>query len=271
MAGIPNWARFDEVADSYDKYFLTSREPARQLANFMKVKRGADVLEIGCGTGFATFLVADAVGKDGTILATDIAENMIEVGRTKARNEGIPNIRFQTADGSDLDELDDESFDYVFANAALMGFPDVAGALKEWARVARPGGTVAFSSFSLDNVHPLAVNPNALDVFRRYVDDLPRLNLPTNDIDTAEKCATQLSEVGLTGVEVQQLDLGYYYRNFDEFWNEWWSSLFRLRLQVLDPKDLRLMRKDLSASMQEAFVGDGFYRPNITLLAKARR
>ena len=45
----------------------------------------------------------------------------------------------------------------------------------------------------------------------------------------------------------------------------------QVRLQALDPEDLRLMRKDLSASMQKAFVGDGFYRPNITLLAKARR
>jgi ubiquinone/menaquinone biosynthesis C-methylase UbiE len=267
--GVPGWNLFDQVADTYDAHFLTTREPARRLIAFAGLASGERVLEVGAGTGFATFLAADAVGAFGSVLATDVAEQMLAVARAKAARDGVDNVAFETADGMAL-TFPDGTFDRVFANCVLIGFPDVGKALREWRRVVRPGGTVAFTSFAREGTEFPMQRPEAVAVLDRYLGDRPRA-LPPHAVDSAEKCAEQLRGAGFEDVEVEQLDLGYTYPDFDTCWNEWWASLFRLRFAHLDAARIAKLKDEVAAALAPAFADGGLYRANMTVLARGRK
>jgi ubiquinone/menaquinone biosynthesis C-methylase UbiE len=266
MPKVPNWDRFDEVSDSYDSQFITSREPARRLVSFSGIERNMTVLEFGCGTGFATRLASEVVGVNGSVLATDIATKMMAVAQ---RNIIASNVEFRVADAVTAD-LPLESFDVVFANCVLMGLDDVSGILRRWARLVRDEGFLAFSSFSREMQTPFSLVPEGFSVLQEYLGEMPN-RFPETEIDNVDACANVLNAAGLTDVEVEEHDLGYCYPDFNSFWNEWWGSLFRLRLQALEPERLTSLKSALSTAMAPAFQDEGLYRPNITILAKGRR
>ena len=166
MAGFPNWERFNEVADTYDHDFLTPRRPAGRLAEWIAPGSDVRVLELGCGTGIFTEYLAEAMRCGGSILATDIAEQMIAVARKKNIGDESVAIEFQEADGSSL-PFEDNTFDLAVSALALFGFPDVPKALSEWQRVVKPGGSLAFSSFSDRTVFP-AQDPAVAPIFEKF-------------------------------------------------------------------------------------------------------
>ncbi len=205
MTEIPNWSRFDELADRYDKYFLTTRNPARRLVDLAAPSPGDDVLEVGCGTGFATFHLADRVTTSGNVLATDISENMMIVGREKANRKKINHIEFKHMDGARLD-LGDSSFDLVISVHALFGFADIPKALREWRRVLRETGTVAFSSFSHDH-KPILQQPKIAEVISKYLTTSRRRG--KFPLDTTDECHSVLVEAGFDNINIKTEDLGF--------------------------------------------------------------
>ena len=266
MPKVPNWDRFDEVSDTYDDQFITTREPARRLVSFSGIARDMAVLEFGCGTGFATLLASEAVGVKGSVLATDIATKMMAVAQ---RNVAAPNVEFRVADAVAPD-LPLASFDVVFANCVLMGLDNVSGVLARWVKLVRNTGTVAFSSFSREMPSPFALVPEGITVLQQYLGELSNW-FPETEINTLAACEKVLEAAKLTDIEIEEHDLGYHYPDFDAFWNEWWGSLFRFRLQTLEPVRLVALKTELRLVMDPAFHGKGLYRPNITILAKGNR
>ena len=89
----------------------------------------ADALEIGAGTGYFIINLLRA-GVVEEAVATDISPGMLEVRTAAAEAETLP--------------FGDESFDLVFGHAVLHHIPDLRLAFSEFARVLRPGGTLAF-------------------------------------------------------------------------------------------------------------------------------
>jgi ubiquinone/menaquinone biosynthesis C-methylase UbiE len=98
-------------------------------------------LEIGAGTGYFTLNLLRA-GVIGEAVATDISPGML--GRLE-RSAGELGLAVETA-ACEAEELpfDDDSFDLVFGHAVLHHLPDLAAAFREFRRVLRPGGVVAF-------------------------------------------------------------------------------------------------------------------------------
>ncbi len=264
MAELPNWSRFDELADRYDKYFLTTRNPARRLVELASPKEGGQVLEIGCGTGFATFQLADRVTVSGEILAIDISEKMMNVGREKARAMGVSNVHFRAMDGAQLD-LADSSFDLVISVHALFGFDNIPKAIGEWRRVLRDDGKVAFSSFSHDHKPVLQV-PKVAEVISSYMTPPPDDRLP---LDTQAECRSTLQRAGFREINISTEELGFHYQSFDEFWNDISSTTFRLRLNSLEEQSRRSLRSDLEATLQSEFSESGLLNPVTTILSIA--
>jgi ubiquinone/menaquinone biosynthesis C-methylase UbiE len=192
MAGFPNWERFDVVADTYDHDFLTPRRPASRLAEWIAPPSSARVLELGCGTGIFTSYLAEAMQRGGSILATDIAEQMIAVARRKQIGDERITVEFRPADGSSL-PFKDNTFDLAVSALALFGFPDVPKALREWRRVVRPGGGLAFSSFSTRTVFPTR-DPAVAPIFEKF--GVSTRGAPENPVDTAEKSSALLRDLG---------------------------------------------------------------------------
>jgi ubiquinone/menaquinone biosynthesis C-methylase UbiE len=98
-------------------------------------------LEIGAGTGYFTLNLMRA-GVIRSAVASDISPGMLQALSTSADELGL-RVETVACEASSL-PFEDGSFDLVFGHAVLHHLPDLAGAFREFRRVLRPGGVVAF-------------------------------------------------------------------------------------------------------------------------------
>jgi SAM-dependent methyltransferase len=128
-----------EAAEVYESSFVPALFAgwAAHLVGAAGVAPGQAVLDVACGTGIVARTAADRMGGRGRVVGLDVNQGMLTVaGRLR------PDIEWRQGDAADL-PFEDGSFDAVLCQSALMFFPDRAGALREMARVATPGGAVA--------------------------------------------------------------------------------------------------------------------------------
>jgi ubiquinone/menaquinone biosynthesis C-methylase UbiE len=104
-------------------------------------RRYGRALEIGAGTGyFSLNLLRAGVVRDA--VATDVSPGMLRKLERSAEELGLP-VETAACEASDL-PFEDGSFDLVFGHAVLHHLPDLGAAFREFRRVLRPGGVVAF-------------------------------------------------------------------------------------------------------------------------------
>jgi ubiquinone/menaquinone biosynthesis C-methylase UbiE len=126
------------AAENYERHFVPAiGEPAaRRLLESARLRPGERVLDVACGTGIATRLAAEAIGRDGHVEGLDANPGMIAVARTVA-----PDIDWHVAPAEDM-PLSDRTFDVVLCSMGLQFFADKPAALREMYRVLTPGGRV---------------------------------------------------------------------------------------------------------------------------------
>ncbi|MEO8456949.1 MAG: class I SAM-dependent methyltransferase [Chloroflexota bacterium] len=132
-SAAPAWKKYD---DQLQKGTGMVRDRMLDLAELAPGKR---VLDVACGTGEPAIPAAERVAPDGFVLATDLAEEMLEVAREMAKERGVPNIEFRVADGEQL-PVDDGSFDAVTCRWGIMFMPRPDAFAKEAYRALKPGG-----------------------------------------------------------------------------------------------------------------------------------
>jgi ubiquinone/menaquinone biosynthesis C-methylase UbiE len=98
-------------------------------------------LEIGAGTGYFTLNLLRA-GVVGEAVATDISPGMLSRLERSADELGVP-VETAACEAAEL-PFEDDSFDLVFGHAVLHHLPDLPAAFREFHRVLRPGGVMAF-------------------------------------------------------------------------------------------------------------------------------
>ena len=136
-------ARHDawQAGESYDPYMgRWSRRIAPLFLNLLVVPRGADWLELGCGTGVLTKAIAD-LRDPGAVTALDPSEGFIISARQRIAGD---QVTFRAAGAESLPTLPAASFDVVVSGLVLNFVPDRIAALREMKRLTRPGGAVAF-------------------------------------------------------------------------------------------------------------------------------
>lgn len=135
---------WDAIADDFDR-FLTPRTMAlgQEIVSRLALGPGIRVLDVGVGSG-AVAIPAARTGAD--VVAVDIAPIMIERLRTRARAEGLANLRAEVGDGTAL-EIEDDSVDVAVSLNGVSLFPDLTGGLGELVRVTGSGGEVVVATF----------------------------------------------------------------------------------------------------------------------------
>jgi SAM-dependent methyltransferase len=98
-------------------------------------------LEIGAGTGYFTLNLLRA-GVVGEAVATDISPGMLGRLERSAADLGV-SVETAACEAAEL-PFEDDSFDLVFGHAILHHLPDLPAAFREFRRVLRPGGVMAF-------------------------------------------------------------------------------------------------------------------------------
>lgn len=100
-----------------------------------------DALEIGAGTGYFGLNLLRA-GTIGRYVASDISPGMLDALDASAGRLGLP-VEAVCCESASL-PFPDNSFDLVFGHAVLHHLPDLGASLREFRRVLRPGGAIAF-------------------------------------------------------------------------------------------------------------------------------
>ena len=117
-----------------------SRTAENSAAYLLPLLRSTDcLLDIGAGPGTIT---ADFAGLVAEVTATEIGPDELKFSQATAAERGLSNIDFRVAVIHAL-EFADASFDVTHAHQVLQHIADPVQALREMARVTRPGGIVA--------------------------------------------------------------------------------------------------------------------------------
>jgi ubiquinone/menaquinone biosynthesis C-methylase UbiE len=112
------WYQEDEVAEAYEeKRFsrggrLIDRREKQAVLDALEPIEGTDILEIACGTGRFTVMLAE---RGANIVGLDISGPMLQQGRQKAKTAGVADhLEFMRGDAARL-PFPDDHFDVVFA------------------------------------------------------------------------------------------------------------------------------------------------------------
>ena len=138
------WSERAAVYDTHTGSFTSSAiDP---LLDAARVTPGLTILDVCCGTGQATGLAAS---RGARVTGVDISREMIALARAK-----LPACQFRVGDAEAL-PFDDQTFERVICNFGLFHLPEPDRAIAEAARVLRPGGIFAFTTWRGPDVSPL--------------------------------------------------------------------------------------------------------------------
>lgn len=191
---------WDKAAAYYERFWARQLEPAqRRMLQLAALTPGERVLDVACGTGLVTLPAAEAVAAGGSVLATDISDEMVRSVRDAAAARGLGRVTAQRMEAERL-ELPDGAFDAALCALGLMYVPDPLQALREIHRVLRPGGRVALAAWGArDHCGWAEIFPI---VERRVASEVCPLFF---QLGTGDALAFNLETAGFEGITVERL------------------------------------------------------------------
>jgi ubiquinone/menaquinone biosynthesis C-methylase UbiE len=139
-----------------DSSYRRRIQPPSQLIERSGIKKGMQVLDLGCGSGAFTPSIARMVGEKGKVYAFDIQADMLkqlENKLSRQENKDIRNIKLIEGNAYEL-PFDDNSLDLVNIVTVLQEIPDRNKALQEVKRVLKRGGFFAVTELFPDPDYP---------------------------------------------------------------------------------------------------------------------
>ena len=143
-------------AEDADKMDAMMSEMAAAAIAAASPQPGEAVIDVGCGSGGTSLLLADAVGSHGRVLGIDVSHPMLDVAR--ARAAGRENLSFLEADAASH-VFHGPGADLVFSKFGVMFFADPEAAFANLHRAAKPGGRLAFICWRAMAENPFAMLP----------------------------------------------------------------------------------------------------------------
>ena len=200
-----------------------------EIKNQLPQDRNLRILDVGCGAGFFSVLLA----KEGyQVTGVDLTPDMVENARTLAEEEKT-DCEFFVMDAENL-RFADESFDVVISRNLTWTLPDVKSAYREWVRVLKKGGILLNfdANYGLSDFTDLCELPDNHahqeigDDMMRECEEIKR-QLP---ISSYSRPAWDLETLGAMKLQEFSVDLGLSSRIYvekDEFYNP--TPMFMLR------------------------------------------
>lgn len=123
---------------------------AAHLVEAGHVSATATVLDVGCGTGNVAITAAR---RGAAVTGLDITPAMLTEARKNAEVAGVENVRWREGTATDL-PFEDETFDVTLSSVGHVFADPPDAAARELLRVTRPGGRLAFTSWTPESVVP---------------------------------------------------------------------------------------------------------------------
>jgi trans-aconitate 2-methyltransferase len=138
--------------DDYAKHSSRQYEWARELIPKLQLSGNEALLDIGCGDGKITAVLAKSLPR-GCVVGVDSSEDMVALARRTFPQDNYPNLSFQKMDARVL--TFQEKFDRVFSNAALHWIIDHKSVLHGVQLSLKSGGRLLFQMGGKGNAHDI--------------------------------------------------------------------------------------------------------------------
>jgi ubiquinone/menaquinone biosynthesis C-methylase UbiE len=183
-----------EIYERYNvpRFFLPW---AHDLVELVAPQGGERALDVACGTGAVTRLLATRVEPRGSVMGVDVNPGMLEVARARVPD---PNVEWREASVLDL-PFEDGAFDLVVCQQGLQFFPDRPRALRQMRRVLSPRGRLGLACWRTSDESPAyAAVERALS--RRLGPE--RGKLPPFSLSDAGELQNLVAEAGFRDVRI---------------------------------------------------------------------
>ncbi len=142
---LANWGRIASGWEDRREWMMAATGRVNDwLAEKADPQPGQTVLEVAAGPGDLGLQIAERVGRDGRVISTDFAPEMVDVARRQGEARGLTNVEHRVLDAESMD-LEDGSVDGAVCRWGYMLMADPAAALRQTRRVLRSGGPLAFA------------------------------------------------------------------------------------------------------------------------------
>lgn len=149
-------------------------EMTERLLDDAGIGAGMRVLDIGCGPGAVSLMIARRVGSTGHVFGVDQNPQILELARKTARDAGLSNLTFIEG-GFDVALAERGSLDAVVGRRVLMYQPDAAQAVAQLVDAIRPGGVIAFHEHDMIAIGDSSTSLPLHDRVRSWLREMLRL------------------------------------------------------------------------------------------------
>ena len=198
---------FDRIAPVYDQLnswlsFGQHRIWKQMTVNWSEPKEGYIGLDICCGSGDISQLLARKVGKTGKVIGLDFSQELLAIAAQRAYDK-YPTLPLEWIQGDALNlPFEDNTFDCATMGYGLRNVTDISRSLQEIHRVLKPSAKVAildfprpsqpgqkvFQKWYLDNlVVPLAEYYGLKDEYAYIMPSLERFPIGTEQVKLAQE------------------------------------------------------------------------------------
>jgi SAM-dependent methyltransferase len=230
---------FFQAVDAYERFMgRYSRPLAHEFARAAGVAAGERIVDVGCGTGGLTGVLAELVGPE-LVAAADPSELFVEECRVR-----VPGADVRVAPAEAL-PFSDDAFDCALAQLVFHFVGDQAAAVAEMARVTHSGGRVAACVWDFTGGMTMirAYWDAALEVDPGAPDEVVRFGGRPGEL------ASLWRDAGLRDVTDGEITVSSEYRGFDELWGTFQGGVGPVGVHVVSLDDA-----------QRTAVGEAFRR-----------
>ena len=134
-----------EFAEVFDETSLWSAYFGRLLLENVPLKKGLNVLDVGCGNGFPLFELTHQLGPTSNLTGVDIWEPALQRAKFKKGFYGLNNVKIIKADATEL-PFENHQFDLITSNLGVNNFEKPQKALAECFRVLKQNGQIIITT-----------------------------------------------------------------------------------------------------------------------------
>jgi MoaA/NifB/PqqE/SkfB family radical SAM enzyme/protein-L-isoaspartate O-methyltransferase len=261
---------YDRIHGSYEEFWVCEAgKPVRDLVDRLRYIHVHRVLEAGCGTGYATALLAGKLGKDSELLAVDLSGGMLEEARNRINALGLTNVKFVAGDALELVKSEG-LFDLVFSSWVL-GYIPLKPFFSAACSALNQGGCLAFI------VHRENSPARELGIFYELVAEDPAVLTKRVAFDFPSDINHARKELEAAGFQIEFLqagDISFRYKSPEEVLDHLLKSGAGTAFyDAIDPRGRERLEKRFLEKLAECNENIGRYdvvHDYITCIAQKR-
>jgi ubiquinone/menaquinone biosynthesis C-methylase UbiE len=196
----PGWGKYDALMRTW------AAPVTERMIALAAIRKGSRVLDIACGAGEPALTVAETVGPNGSVLATDFVEEMVGFARSKAQERRLSNVEFRCVDGEVID-APVGLFDAVTMRWGLMFMPDPVACMRRVNAALKSDGKAVVCCWTEAADNPFVTVP--LGVLKRHMEiPVPSAGTPgIFALADPDRLRAIFAEAGFRDVAIEQVKI----------------------------------------------------------------